>query len=295
VRAARQASRLRFARGAVDLVIQAPALDAPQVSHIVGLARADDAKPLDGGGQRAWRLTGIQSDSGIADYCDAARIDCAYVPVDLTRRRVRVVAMDMDSTLIAIECIDEIADALGLKAEVAGITASAMRGDIDFRQSLERRVGLLAGLPVATLASVYDSRLALSPGAERMIEGFRAVGAKLLLVSGGFTYFTDRLRERLGFDATLANILEMENGRLTGRVVPPIVDAQAKAKCFAELRERYANDGGIAVAIGDGANDLPMLRSADVSIAYRARPVVRAEAGYAINHCGLDAALNLFA
>ena len=279
----------------MDLVIQAPALDAPQLSHIVGLARPGDAKPFDGGSQRAWRLTRIQSDSGIADYCDATRIDYAFVPADLTRQRVRVVAMDMDSTLIAIECIDEIADALGLKAEVAGITACAMRGDIDFRQSLERRVALLAGLPVATLASVYDSRLVLSPGAERMIEGFRAVDARLLLVSGGFTYFTDRLRERLGFDATLANVLETDNGRLTGRVVPPIVDAHAKAKRFAELRECYANGGGIAVAIGDGANDLPMLRSADVSIAYRARPVVRAEARYAINYCGLDAALNLFA
>jgi phosphoserine phosphatase len=203
--------------------------------------------------------------------------------------------MDMDSTLITIECIDEIADQLGLKAEVAAITASAMSGDIDFRESLERRVALLDGLPEASLCSVYDARLALSPGAERMIEGFRAIGAKLLLVSGGFTYFTERLRERLGFDETLANVLETENGRLTGRVVAPIVDAQAKAERFLALRARYRGEDGITVAIGDGANNLPMLRAADVSIAYRARPLVRAEAKYAINYCGLDAVLNLFA
>jgi phosphoserine phosphatase len=148
---------------------------------------------------------------------------------------VRLVAMDMDSTLITIECTDEIADQLGLKAEVAAITTSAMRGDIDLRESLERRVALLGGLPEASLCSVYDSRLALSPGAERMIKGFRAIGAKLLLVSAGFTYFTERLRERLGFDETLANVLETENGRLTGRVVAPIVDAQAKAERFLAL------------------------------------------------------------
>jgi phosphoserine phosphatase len=184
----------------VGLVIQAPTLGAPELARIASLAGARNGESLEGEGSRAFRLTRIKLESGIADYCRGARIDCAFVPPDLTRDRVRLVAMDMDSTLITIECIDEIADQLGLKAEVAAITASAMSGDIDFRESLERRVALLDGLPEASLCSVYDARLALSPGAERMIEGFRAIGAKLLLVSGGFTYFTERLRERLGFD-----------------------------------------------------------------------------------------------
>jgi phosphoserine phosphatase len=279
----------------VDLVIQAPALGAPELAHVAALAGPQNVEPLESCGQPGWRLTRIKSESGVAAYCGAARLDYAFVPPDLARDRVRLVAMDMDSTLITIECIDEIADQLGLKAEVAAITASAMRGDIDFRESLERRVKLLGGLPEASLCSVYDSRLALSPGAERMIAGFRAVGAKLLLVSGGFTYFTERLRERLGFDETLANVLETENGRLTGRVAAPIVDAQAKAERFIALRARYRSEDGITVAIGDGANDLPMLGTADVSIAYRARPLVRAAAKYAINYCGLDAVLNLFA
>jgi phosphoserine phosphatase len=158
-----------------------------------------------------------------------------------------------------------------------------------------RRVALLAGLPVTELERVYAERLALSPGAERMLDAFRVVRAKTLLVSGGFTFFTDRLRARLDFDEAAANVLEIAGGRLTGRVAPPIFDAQAKAARLAAMRECHAAAGGIAVAIGDGANDVPMLKAADVSIAYRAKPIVRANATYAIDHCGLDGVLNLFA
>ena len=143
--------------------------------------------------------------------------------------------MDMDSTLITIECIDEIADFIGIKPQVSAITASAMRGEIDFRESLTRRVALLAGLNVATLQRVYDERLRLSPGAERMLAGFRRAGAKTLLVSGGFTFFTDRLKARLGLDHAVANTLEISDGKLTGRIEGTIVDAQAKAAAFARL------------------------------------------------------------
>jgi phosphoserine phosphatase len=157
-----------------------------------------------------------------------------------------------------------------------------------------RRVALLAGLPVEALEAVYRDRLELSPGAETLLDAARGVGAKTLLVSGGFTFFTDRLRERLGFDAVASNVLEIVGGRLTGRVLGDIVDADGKAAALSAMRARHA-DGGLVVAIGDGANDLPMLRVADVSIAYRAKPVVRAQATHAIDHGGLDEVINLFA
>jgi len=152
--------------------------------------------------------------------------------------------------------------------------------------------GELASLGYAV--TVYDERLELSPGAERLLAGMRAVGARSVLVSGGFTFFTERLKMRLGLDYTCANTLEIIDGRLTGRLIGPIVDAEAKAACFARLRAELATDGGLAVAIGDGANDLPMLESADISIAYHAKEIVRARATYAIDRCGLDAVLNLF-
>jgi phosphoserine phosphatase len=231
---------------------------------------------------------------GVAAYCAQALLDCALVPPGQRLDRVRLLAMDMDSTLISIECVDEIADMMGIKQEVAAITASAMRGEIDFSQSLTRRVALLRGLDIAALQRVYDERLALSPGAERLLAGMRAVGAETLLVSGGFTFFTERLKARLELDHTCANTLEIAEGKLTGRLIGPIVDAAAKAACFERLRGTLAADGGLAVAIGDGANDLPMLDAADVSVAYHAKPIVRERATYAIDYCGLDAVLNLF-
>ncbi len=279
----------------MDLIIQSPALAPSAAESIAGQCGAASLHVLDGGGQRAWRLVDIRSPDGVPAACARERCDYALVPAGLVRSAVRVVAMDMDSTLITIECIDEIADLQGIRPAVAAITASAMRGEIDFRESLARRVALLAGLPVSALAEVFDQRLRLSPGAERMLAGFRAHGAKTLLVSGGFTYFTDRLQARLGLDATASNTLEVDGGRLTGRLVGEVVDAQGKARHLAAMRSRFAADGGIVVALGDGANDLPMLAVADVSIAYRAKPVVRAQATYALDYCGLDGALNIFA
>jgi phosphoserine phosphatase len=279
----------------MDLVIQASAISTADVAAIASLTGAQGIHALDGGTFQAFRLSRAQPHSGVAALCTAAGIDHAFVPAGQTRDRVRVVALDMDSTLITIECIDEIADRMGIKRDVAAITGAAMRGEIDFAESLTRRVALLSGLPVGELERVYVERLVLSPGAERMLDGFKAAGAKTLLVSGGFTFFTDRLQARLDFDATAANTLEVAAGCLTGRVVPPIFDAQAKAARLAAMRERHAGAGGIVIAIGDGANDVPMLKAADVSIAYRAKPVLRAQATYAIDHCGLDAVLNLFA
>ncbi len=277
----------------MDLVVQGPALAASDVAAIADLAGAQGIHAL-AGREPAYRLSRVGSQQGVAEHCAAARIDHAFVPAELTRQRVRVVAMDMDSTLITIECIDEIADRVGIKRDVAEITAAAMRGEIDFAESLTRRVALLAGLPVAELARVYDERIGLSPGAEVMLSGFKAAGAKTLLVSGGFTFFTDRLKARLGFDATAANTLEIAADRLTGRIVPPIVDGEVKAARLTEMRERHTGADGIAVAIGDGANDVPMLKAADISIAYHAKAIARAQATYVIDYCGLDAVLNLF-
>ena len=277
-----------------DLVVQAPDVDTLALKDLARLTRADHIEALSRAATQAFRLSGIQRADPIAPFCIESGFDFAFVPRDRSLARVRLVAFDMDSTLITIECIDEIADMQGIKADVAAVTASAMRGEIDFRESLRRRVALLAGLPIEALERVYEERLTLSPGAERMIAGFKRVGARTLLVSGGFTFFTERLKARLGLDEALASTLEIEDNRLTGRVSGEIVDGEAKAARFARLREQLCGGDGLALAIGDGANDLPMLRRADVSVAYHAKPVVRAEATHAIDHCGLDAILNLF-
>jgi len=277
----------------LDLVVQAPALLREDIEVLALLTGAEDIEPLARAANEAYRLHAIAATDGVAEAASAAGYDVALVPSSRQLDRVRVVAMDMDSTLIDIECVDEIAEAQGIKPQVAAITASAMRGEIDFAESLRQRVALLAGVPLDALRKVYDERLRFSPGAERMLKAFKAVGAKTLLVSGGFTYFTDRLRARLGFDGTASNVLELRDDRLTGRIAGDIVDAASKADALRAMAREHAGDG-IVVAIGDGANDLPMLDLADVSIAYRAKPVVRERATHAIDHCGLDAVLNIF-
>ena len=190
-----------------DLVIQAPDIATPQIKELARLIEADAVAALSAASTQAFRVSPAWRRDGVAELCIEAGIDFGFVPHDQRLDRVRLVAMDMDSTLISIECIDEIADMQGIKPEIAAITASAMRGEIDFRESLTRRVALLAGLDTAALARVYDERLRLSPGAERMLAGFARVGAKTLLVSGGFTFFTERLKTRLGLDHAVASTL----------------------------------------------------------------------------------------
>lgn len=278
----------------MNLVIQSPTpLEAPHIKPLLGLARGASGGLVNPHTLRVVDASPSQRPD-IEIYCETHRLDFAYIePQSL--RAFGLVAMDMDSTLITIECIDEIADYCGLKAEVAAITEASMRGEIrDFNESLTRRVALLAGLDAGALESVYNERLRLSPGAERMLAGAREAGLKTLLVSGGFTFFTERLKERLQLDYTRANTLEIVDGKLTGRVVGDIVNADVKASTLREVCDTLGIAPGRAIAIGDGSNDLKMMGEAGLSVAFRAKPVVRETATIAFNHVGLDGLLNVF-
>ena len=205
----------------------------------------------------------------------------------------RLIAFDMDSTLINIECVDEIAAAAGRKAEVAAITEAAMRGEIaDYKDSLRRRVALLAGVPVEALEQVWQERLQLNPGAEILVRACQAAGLKTLLVSGGFTFFTDRIRDRFGLDFTRSNVLEITAGRLSGRLVDQpwgdICDGAEKQRMLLQTCSQLGIEPSQSIAVGDGANDLPMMAVAGLSVAYHAKPKVREQAMVAINSGGLD-------
>jgi len=226
--------------------------------------------------------------------CLGAGVDGAFVPVDLLLERFRVLVMDMDSTLITIECIDEIADMQGLKSEVAEITEAAMRGELDFRDSLLKRVALLEGLDASALDRVFEQRLKLSRGAKVLLEAMKNAGLRTVLVSGGFTYFTERLQQSLPLDLTRANVLEVSKGELTGRVKGEIIDAQAKRHTVEQECAALGVSTAAAIVIGDGANDLEMMAVAGLSVAYRAKPVVQQKATVALNFSGLDGLLNLF-
>lgn len=212
----------------------------------------------------------------------------------------RIAAFDMDSTLINIECIDEIAAVAGKKAEVAAITEAAMRGEIpDFRASLMRRLALLEGLDASALQTVLDTRLQLNPGAEKLLATLHAKGIKTLLVSGGFTYFARVVQARLGISAMRSNELEIVDGKLTGRVLPQswgdVVDGAEKRRALEAFAAEHGATLAQCIAVGDGANDLPMMGAAGLSVAYHAKPAVRAQAMVAINAGGLDRLLEVFA
>ncbi|WP_269533162.1 phosphoserine phosphatase SerB [Chitinimonas sp. BJYL2] len=280
------------------LVIQATEIATQhlkQLAHLIGATQIDAVRPGQLGHQ-AFKLSPADPAklAEVATFCDEAAYDYALLPANATLADIGLVVMDMDSTLITIECIDEIADMQGIKPQVAAITARSMRGELDFRQSLTERVALLAGLPVTALDAVYTERLKLMQGAETMLRVLHGVGVRSLLISGGFTFFTERLQTRLNLSHTIANELEVIDGKLTGRVLGDIVDAQRKADELVRMRDELGLRADQVIAMGDGANDLLMLAAAGYGIACHAKPVVQAQARFAINHTGLDAALAYF-
>jgi phosphoserine phosphatase len=218
-----------------------------------------------------------------------AGVDIAIASASRSIKDFKLAAFDMDSTLITIECIDEIADYIGKKTEVAAITEAAMRGEItDYQESLKRRVALLKGLSVNALQKVYDERLRLTNGAEELIEFLQRSGLKVLLVSGGFTFFTEKLKNRLKLDFAKSNELEVLDGKLTGGLIGNIVDAEEKRKTVLATCELLGISGEQVIAVGDGANDLRMMSVAGMSVAFHAKPIVQEQASDAINFGGLD-------
>ncbi len=232
--------------------------------------------------------------SEVATLCLQSGLDYSFMQEDKKLSDFKLLVMDMDSTLITIECIDEIADIHGLKNEVAAITEAAMRGELDFRESLTQRVALLKGLEASALQQVFDERLLLSLGANELLAGAQAAGLKTVLVSGGFTFFTDRLRQQLTFDLARANELEIKDDKLTGRVIGPIIDASEKRHTVEIQAQALGVPTSAAIVIGDGANDLEMMSVAGLSVAFRAKSIVRAQADVALNFVGLDGVLNMF-
>lgn len=279
----------------MNLILQGLTTDRSDIERIAALA---ESKTIVAIGDHTWRCEGAVLSDAIKARVDAesfaAKLDYAFVTEGRLLSDFKLLVMDMDSTLITIECIDEIADMQGLKPQVSEITEAAMRGEIEFQESLTRRVSLLKGLDATALQRVYDERLHLSMGADKMLAAVKAAGLKTLLVSGGFTFFTDRMKHRLALDYTHSNVLEIDQGKLTGKVIGGIVDADEKKRTV----ERICNELGIAtnqsIVMGDGANDLKMMSISGMSVAFRAKPIVRAQADVALNFVGLDGILALF-
>ena len=275
----------------MNLIIQGLEIANSDLRELAKLAGANHIELITG---QAFRLENASRREHVAEYCVDAELDFAFVEQTAQLSDFGLVAMDMDSTLLAIESIDEIADMHGMKPQVSEITQRTMRGEIVFAESLRQRTALLQGLHEDALQQVYDERVRLSPGAENMLERMKSAGLKSMVISGGFTFFTDRIKTKLNLDYAAANKLEIANGKLTGKVMGEIIGASGKAEVLKSVREKLGLRREQVIAIGDGANDLKMMEEAGVSIAYHAKPIVQEKATYAINHVGLDGVANLF-
>jgi phosphoserine phosphatase len=274
------------------LVVQGPAISMAHLTHIHGLV---------GGytqfaqvAEHAYYLPVAEDEYlEVKAFCASEQIDCALVADAHRLQKFGLCVMDMDSTLISIECIDEIADMMNIKPQVAEITEAAMRGELDFSASLRKRVALLKGLPEQALQQVIAERLRFNPGVQHWIATCKQHGIKTMVVSGGFTVFANHVQQALGLDYAVSNTLEIADGKLTGQVLGEIVDAQRKADELIRLRDQLGLNATQTIAIGDGANDLKMMSVAEVGVAYHAKPVVQQQARYALNIVGLDGVANL--
>ncbi len=275
----------------MNLIIQGIEIENSDLRALAKLAGANQIERITG---QAFRLLNANQQENIAEYCATASLDYAFVEQNKQLTDFALIAMDMDSTLLAIETIDEIADIHQIKSQVAAITRSTMQGKLDFAESLIRRTALLKGLHQDALQKVYDERVTLNPGAERMLKCVKAAGLRTMLISGGFTFFTNKIKEKLGLDYTIANTLEIKNNQLTGRITGEIIGAQGKAEALKQVCNTLGIKRSQVIAIGDGANDLAMLAEAGTSFAYHAKPIVQKEVTYTINHVGLDGVINLF-
>ena len=278
----------------MKLVLQGAALPTfllENIARATGAERIEPRPPQSTHFHGACRTNEFEQ---LLPLIEAEKLDWAFVASDKKLSDFGLICFDMDSTLITIECIDELADFAGKKAEVSAVTEAAMRGEIDYRESLRRRLALMAGLDARVLARVFGERLLLSPGARELLDACQRAGLRTAILSGGFTYFTERLRIELGFDFATSNELEISGGKLTGRVVGDIIDANAKAQHLARLRDELGLRKEQVIAVGDGANDLLMMAEAGLSVAYHAKPATRAKADISINFGGLDSLLALF-
>lgn len=277
----------------MKLIIQGSELSSHEIKSFSQSVKAESIEQT---GASVWRLNHVDVDTEafILEWADKFKADITLLPDTAQLSDYKLLAMDMDCTFIQIECIDEIADLYGVKDKVAAITHASMNGELDFNESLTRRVALLEGLDESALQKVYEEKLRLSPGAEIMLESLQNAGIKTLLVSGGFTFFTEKLKAKYKIDFTRANTLEIKNGKLTGKIVGDIVNAEEKANTLLYYCKELGISAHQTIAMGDGANDLKMLHASGLSIAYHAKPKVKTQAKASFDYVGLDGVINLF-
>jgi len=277
----------------MKLIVQGAALTQKSIDSLAQLSHSSSSVQT---GNTVWRFNEVtdENKNAIAELATELGVDFAFLRSDAALSDYKLVAMDMDCTFIQIECIDEIADMYGVKEQVSAITHAAMNGELDFNESLTRRVALLKGLEEDALQHVFDEKLRLSLGAEEMLQALQNAGIKTLLVSGGFTFFTEKLKAQCKLDYTNANVFDIVDGKLTGKIIGDIVNADVKAQTLLECCEKMGISPKETVALGDGANDLKMLHAAGLSIAFHAKPKVKSQAQVAFDFVGLDGLINLF-